>query len=386
MTKNNKKKLLLALPLPPPYSGQEKMAEIILNSEITKEFEFIHVDTSNKQKTNEDRGRFKWVNLSSTLRISWDIFKAILKNRIDIVNLPLSCNTYGFIKYVCTLLPCIIFKATVVSRLGASHFDKFYASQNKLYRKIIRWGLTQTDCVIVRGKEQKKQFDNLYNGKIVCVYIPSTGIRGSAHKKNYDFVTRTKINVLFLGLVSQAKGAHDLLKAVPKLVGEDDRFVFHFVGDMVKEETNIMFLANDSFDADKFIQEKKIGRFIEFYGYLDGERKEYKLENADVFICPSYSEAGPITVLEAMEYGVPIIATRVGMLPEIFRHEENIFFIDFNSPEQIKDAILRIISDDSLARNMVANNYKILEGLLSLHEYENKMIEIFRNLMELNAS
>lgn len=378
-----KKKVLLALPLPPPYCGQEKMASIILGSRITKEFNCIHLDTSNKQKSNKDRGRLKWINVSSTLRISKEIFRALSKNRVDIVNLPLSCNTYGFIKYVCTLFPCIIFNVRVVSRIGASHFDKFYASQNKLYRKIIRWGLTKIDCVIVRGKEQKKQFDGIYNGKIEYVYIPSTGIKDCAWEKDYNFKTKEKINVLFLGMVSLSKGAYDLLKAIPKILAKDKRFVFHFVGDIVNKETNITFLPNETLDIYKFIREKQINQFIKVCGHLEGEQKENKWKEADLFICPSYSESGPITVLEAMEHGVPVIATKVGALPELFKHKENILFVDSNSPEEIKDAVLRIISDDQLARNMVTNNYKILEGRLSIKEYEKKMIEIFNNVTEL---
>ena len=103
----NRKKVLLALPLPPPYSGSEKMAGIILDSVIIKRFDCIHIDTSNNQVSNEDRGSLKWVNIGSTVRITWKIFRVLLYQRIDLINIPLPCNILGFLKYLCNLLPII---------------------------------------------------------------------------------------------------------------------------------------------------------------------------------------------------------------------------------------------------------------------------------------
>ena len=379
-----RKKVLLALPLPPPYSGMEKMAEIILKSMITQEFDCIHVDISNKQQSNEDRGTLKWINIRSTIRISWKLFLTLARERIDAVNVPLSCNTFGFLKYVFLILPCIIFRVKVVSRLGASYFDQFYNRQHPVYQLIVRWTLKRIDCIIVRGKQQKVQLRGLYNGRLESVYIPSTGIKKYASKREYDFKRKKQIEVLYLGKVSQTKGAHDLLKAIPQILSVDERFRFHFVGDVVRNEQNIMFRKGETLDATKFVMVNDLDSFVTFYGHLEGEQKENRLNEADLFICPSYSEAGPITVLEAMEYGVPVIATRVGVLPELFKHEENVLFVDSHSPEQIRDAVLKIISDDSLVHNMVLNNYRILQEVVSLKQYEKRMIEIFNDVIESN--
>lgn len=382
ITSKDKKKILLALPLPPPYSGQEKIASIILNSKITREFDCSHVDTSNKQVSNEYRGSLKWINISSTIKITWKIFWVVFKKRPVLINVPLSCNTLGFLKYFCLILPCLIFRTKVVSRLGASHFDKFYTKQYSLYRFAIRWVLNHIDCIIVRGKQQKNQFEGIYNRRIECVYVPSTGINSSAWKRDYEFERKIYINVLYLGIVSQAKGSYDLLKAIPQILALDDRFRFHFVGDIVRDEKNIVFIDKEDLDIKKFVKEKNLESFVTFYGRLEGEEKERKLKEADLFVFPSYSEGSPFSVVEAMEYGLPVIATRVGNLPEIFEDEKNVLYVDFNSSSEIKEAILRIKNNPDLSRMMVLNSFEILQGILSLEEYERAMIKLFHSVIE----
>ena len=67
LTKNIK--ILMALPFPPPYSGYEKMSEIIYNSDLPKKFSCTFIDTSNKGNNNSVRGFFSFYNLIQTLKI-----------------------------------------------------------------------------------------------------------------------------------------------------------------------------------------------------------------------------------------------------------------------------------------------------------------------------
>ncbi|MCF8070631.1 MAG: glycosyltransferase family 4 protein [Desulfobacterales bacterium] len=377
-----KKRVLLALPLPPPYSGQEKMSSIILSSEITKIFQCIHVDISNKQMTNEARGSFKWINVRSSIGIVWKIFLSLIISRPHLVNLPLSGNAFGFLKYATSLLPCIFLKRKVVSRFGGSHFDKFYESQPRFYRLFIKLMLRHVDCVVVRGDGQLAQFDGIYRGAVKRVYAPSTGIRANKSKKNWDISKRSEINVLFLAMVSQAKGAYDLLKAIPNLVDKEPRFRFHFVGDIVNKERNIVFLQEYEMDVKKFVNDKGLNHFVKFYGRIEGLEKEKLMKQADLFVFPSYAEGSPFSVIEAMEWGLPIVATRVGNLPEIFEDRKNVLFVGFGEPAQIEDAVMELIRDANLAKWLVTNNFQLLYSKLSLKLYERKMISIFKSIIK----
>ncbi len=359
------------------------MGKIILDSKITTEFDCIHVDSSNKQSSNAERGHLSWKNIKSTFRISLQITSVLIKNHIDVANIPLACNKMGFIKYILQVLPCFIFRTKVISRVGGSHFDKFYKNQNYFYKILIRQILDRIDCIIIRGKKQSKQFENIYNGRYECVYIPSTNMKGLSIKKDYKTKSQEKFNILFLAMVSQAKGAYDLLRAIPLVLCEENNVCFHFVGNLVtpKEEANITYLKPDSLDITQYIKENKLESYVSFYGSLCEDEKIQQFKNADLFVFPSYSEGSPFAVVEAMENGLPIIATKVGFLPELFENEMNILYVDFNSPSQIKESIIKLKSNRKLCRNMVNNNFEILRSKLSLESYENQMIHILYSVI-----
>jgi glycosyltransferase involved in cell wall biosynthesis len=60
-----------------------------------------------------------------------------------------------------------------------------------------------------------------------------------------------------------------------------------------------------------------------------------------------------------MEQGLPIVATRVGGVPEIVHHEENGILIDAERPDQLRDAVLRLSADRDLRARMGASGRQI---------------------------
>ena len=374
--------LLLSLPLPPPYSGSEKMSEIILHSRIMDAFACIHVDTSNRQDSNEIRGSFRWVNIKGTLRVTKDILMAVLKHRPALANIPISPNRLGFIKYALQVLPCLLLGTKVVSRMGASHFSRFYESQPKLYQLLVKYLIKKVACIIVRGDLQKSQFSGIYSGPLETVYVPSTGITKKAFEKDLNKLPhQSMVNVLFLGMVSGAKGAYDLVSAIPELIKKEPRFRFHFAGDLVRNENNIVFGRREEMDIEKFLHENALEKYVTLHGRVEGAQKEALFEQCDIFVFPSYSEGSPFAVVEAMEHGLPLVATRAGNLVEIFKDRKNVLFVDMGSPEQIRDAVLELSLNPDLAGKIVKNNFDLLDTTLSLKNYEDRMISIFDSLM-----
>ncbi len=58
---------------------------------------------------------------------------------------------------------------------------------------------------------------------------------------------------------------------------------------------------------------------LDFLGWIEGAEKERELRRADVFVLPSYNEGMPVSVLEAMAYGVAVVATPVGGVPDMMK-------------------------------------------------------------------
>jgi glycosyltransferase involved in cell wall biosynthesis len=70
------------------------------------------------------------------------------------------------------------------------------------------------------------------------------------------------------------------------------------------------------------------------------------LAGMDVFVMPSLFEGGPTTVLEAMAMGLPVVATRVGMVPEVIDHWRTGVVVEPGDPEEMGCAVTTLLMDD----------------------------------------
>ncbi len=86
---------------------------------------------------------------------------------------------------------------------------------------------------------------------------------------------------------------------------------------------------------------------VRFVGQLSDVSPFYRV--ADVVAIPSLSEGSPNVLLEAMAFGVPVVATSVGGIPEIVTHEENALLVPVHSPQAMAEAIDRLLSNPVIA-------------------------------------
>jgi glycosyltransferase involved in cell wall biosynthesis len=93
-----------------------------------------------------------------------------------------------------------------------------------------------------------------------------------------------------------------------------------------------------------------LGNRIEFLG--DVSDVPALLRRASMFVLPSLTEGLPLTVLEAMATGLPVIATRVGGTPEVVDDGTTGLLVDPREPEQMARAMMRIFECPELGRRL----------------------------------
>jgi glycosyltransferase involved in cell wall biosynthesis len=103
---------------------------------------------------------------------------------------------------------------------------------------------------------------------------------------------------------------------------------------------------------------------INFLGQVY-EREKY-FQAADIFILPSQSEGMPNALLEAMACGLACIATNVGGVPDVIRHEINGIIINYGDNKELEDAIWKLINNEYMrikigeqALMLIKSNYSI---------------------------
>lgn len=141
------------------------------------------------------------------------------------------------------------------------------------------------------------------------------------------------ITFLYLGLISKHKGIYDLVDVV--------------VENFQQYNGKVKILIAGNGETDKLtslITEYGISEVMEYIGWVAGDKKSELLHQCDVYLQPTYAEGQPISILEALSYGKPILTTPVGGIPDIVKQNLNgILFIPGNK-RQLSDAIYSFIN------------------------------------------
>lgn len=310
---------------------------------------FYHVSTTNP--TN----KFNKILLFFTAYLK-TIFYFTTK-KISIVHIhTASYNSFYRKKHFINLSKC--FNKKIILHIHGGGFKDFYKSNPEKIKKY----LLKCDEIVALS-ENWKVFLTKEIGLNNVTVIPN--IIDYPKNKIKNIEQKSKTNILYLGGISKNKGFFDICTAV---IDNIDFF----------RTNNIIFTiagAGNKGSIDSVYS--KALNYMDFVGFISGEKKSNAYKNADIYILPSYIEGVPLSVLEAMSYKLPIIATNVGGIPDVLKDGINGYMINPGKPNEIFNAIKRMIflSKDDL-NNMKSKSFELVQSHLP-KGVESKLIELY---------
>lgn len=232
-----------------------------------------------------------------------------------------------------------------------------------LYRKIEKSVAQFTDLFICVSNYDAKigKRDGVLNNKSNVVVIHNGSPLPQQNAVNYSI--HSPIRLVMIARFSHQKDQKTLINAVAKLPKSDYRLTF--VGD---GET----LNNNK----KIVSNLNLNKNIKFVGFKDDVSKEL-IEN-DVYILSTHYEGLPISIIEAMSYGLPILATDVGGNSEMVINNINGFL--FSSEEQLVDKLNYIIKNKNLIKKWGQESFNIFTREYSLSNCLNKINDAYLEL------
>lgn len=156
--------------------------------------------------------------------------------------------------------------------------------------------------------------------------------------------------VLFVGRLVEKKGVRHLISAMPLVRAAVPGARLVIVGDGPERSLLEELAANLMVDD-----------IVEFQGAVANRDLPGKFREADVFVAPSVlsregdTEGMPVVLLEAAASGVPIVASRVGGVSDLIRHEETGLLIEPEDPGEIAAAVVRLLGDAELRLSLTKN-------------------------------
>lgn len=380
MTLQTPPKILVVSGTPPPYSGPEIMTAHLLNSSLRDHYTLIHFNIS-KGRGVETKARFDLVNVVYGLVQPLQCLWLLLRHRPDAMYTNLAQTLGGFLRYISFIALAVVCKTPVVVRVMGDGFHHFYANSSGIRRRLFKWALDHIDVYIVRAEALKGQFKDIVDDEKLTVV--HSGIDVDEFSLPRQAESGQPLRVLFVGYLTQAKGALDLLRAIPKITATFPNARFQFMGPRLDIERNITYHANpqsNNVELDQLLAAPDIQPYVELLGVRAGQEKAAYFVNADIFVLPSYSEAFPTVVLEAMAAGLPVVATPVGVLPEIF-DERSIKYVDPGDVDTLATQVLGLLQNAECRSVMGEYNRHLAHTKFDLDHHAQQMTCVFDQLL-----
>lgn len=230
----------------------------------------------------------------------------------------------------------------VIAHIHGGGFREFRQTCPKFVDKYLK----KCDAVVALSENWREYFEKEVG--LTNVYVVNNIID---KPKIQEIKKDGRFHLLFLGFITEAKGIFDLLDVIAEHKSEwNDKVVLHIGGKGKVEQLQ------------KVIKEAGIENIVKYEGWVSGEKKSELFNMADAFILPSYTEGVPISILEAESYGLPILSTPVGGIPEIVVDEENGILFPPGDKQAMKCAIDKLIVSSALCEEMGEKSKLISEN------------------------
>jgi glycosyltransferase involved in cell wall biosynthesis len=251
-----------------------------------------------------------------------------------------------------------------VFHLHGGGFIDFHGARGALGRGAIRSVLDHAACVIVLSERWKNSIAALTdNDRIVVIGNP---IDDPALCELTAERVRSGTTLLFMGALLDRKGIGDLVRAMPTLRQALPATRLTVAGDGDIDRVRNMARAAGVEDA------------IEVVGWISGIKKLDVFERACMLVLPSYTENLPVVVLEAMAAALPVVATRVGGVPDLVQHGVTGLLFDPGDHDALRENLLQLLRDsDARVRMGQAGRRRALEEFSMEHAID-RLSDVYR--------
>jgi len=271
------------------------------------------------------------------------------------VYLVVATSTPGFLRDFPVILVAWLFRKPVVLHLNGGGYKSFYETRPKLFQRIIKWTVSRATCIIVLGELLRDQFffvDDKSKIKLVPNGLPESRGDIAPSAKTTAKVTPIKEQgekwrILYMSNLMETKGYHQLLIACKALIAKQQtNFVVDFCGDFVTAAVEPGRAKDLQQDFLAEISRPEYSPYFNYHGTVKGDEKQGFFERSHVFMLPTVYpwEGQPISIIEAMACGTPVISTRHAGVPEQVDHEQTGLLLEELSEAALVQALERIMS------------------------------------------
>ncbi len=372
--KADKAKILFVLHLPPPIYGATVANKYILDSNIiNQEFETQYINLATNTKLVE-LNKPTFSKFFTFLRILYKVFTTLLTKRFDLGYVSLTASGPAFYKDAVVILLLKMFRVKIVYFFHNK--GVLNASRSGFNNLLYKFVFHNTKSIILSKYlypdiEKYVAKENVF----YCPYgIPTIA---AAEYQRVPRVNEEPCKLLFFGNMTVEKGILVLLEACKKLQDKNYPFRCDYVGGWhnISEE-----------DFKSSIKQYSLQDHVIAHGpkYTDDKYDFFK--GADIFVFPTYYgyETFGLVNLEAMQFGLPIISTPVGGIPDAVIDGKTGLLVSTENVDALTEKLELLINNPALRLQMGEAGKERFAHHFTLQVFENKVIDIIREITAVN--
>lgn len=249
--------------------------------------------------------------------------------------------------------------------LHGIHVD--YIERYYLYRLLFKH---VSDYYIAITREMEKDLTKLGIAQSRIIYLPNaidTELFHPYRNKKEDNL------LLYLGRITPVKGLHVLLRSLHYLKKPIHLVIIGPADHSSKYYKDIISLIE---------KENQIGRHkVEYLGVVPLEEAIKFYQKATMFILPSFWEAFPVVLLEALSCETPVITTPVGGNPEVIRNFENGLLVPVNNPLKLAEAVNFMLDNKDNTTKMGRKGRELVTKNFSVEVIAKRLRKIYEEII-----
>ena len=333
---NDQIRVVISTHVGAPWGGVDTLYGDLFKSRFAELVQLYYVDNHPRAGSISQSGRISQSNLASTLTYYAHFVTLLLRVRPHVVHIA---TAFG-LSFVKQGIAVVLARALGTRVVLAPHCS--YARLlrgNSLWRAYSRFVLRRCNGVIALSKEWLALREWLPG--CLVEYLPN-----AIDLKPYRDQPRPRagedghvVRILFLGHIGQEKGSFDLINAAAQLerILPTASWQIELRGEELR--------PGESEEVQQLIDESVLQEQVHIRPPIFDTEKAACLTCADLFVLPSYHEGMPISLIEAMAAGLPVVATPVGGIPDLVADGENGLLVPPGQPGELAEALAGLIGD-----------------------------------------